>query len=337
MAFIQAENLTKEFKQAVKKPGLTGALGHIFAPNYKNILAVDHINMTIEKGESVAYIGPNGAGKSTTIKMLTGVLIPTSGCVTVDGLIPYKQRMENAQKIGAVFGQRTQLWWDIPVSESLALIKDIYEIPDTTYRKNMEQFVEMLGLNEFMHLSARKISLGQRMRGDLAAAMLHNPQILYLDEPTIGLDIAVKVRIRDFIKEVNREKGTTVMLTTHDLDDIEDICRRLVIIDEGKIIYDGDLESVKNTFATERTIHFMVKNSIPALPDVVKQISGAILEDNKGLSFSIRFNRFHITAGEIISTVIKHGEVVDMRIDEPKIEQVIRQVYNGDLKLGSIS
>lgn len=337
MAFIQVENLTKEFKQAVKKPGLSGALRHIFAPNYTEKLAVDHINLEIEKGETVAYVGPNGAGKSTTIKMLTGVLVPTSGRITVDGLIPCKQRMENAQKIGVVFGQRTQLWWDIPVSESLSLLKDIYEIPDAVYRQNMERFVEMLGLNEFMHLSARKISLGQRMRADLAAAMLHNPQVIYLDEPTIGLDIAVKVKIRDFIKQINRENGTTIMLTTHDLDDIEDICKRLVIIDQGKIIYDGELEAVKDAFATDRTIHFTVKSEIPALSEIVSQMEAAVLEENQALNFSIRFNRFKMTAGEIISTVIKHGEVADIRIDEPQIEQIIRQVYSGDLKLNMMN
>lgn len=335
MPLIQVEELTKEFCQAVKKPGLSGAVSHLFSPQVTKKIVVDHINLSIEKGEAVAYVGPNGAGKSTTIKMLTGILVPTSGKIVVDGLVPHKQRIENAKKIGAVFGQRTQLWWDIPIVESLSLLKDIYEIPNETYKKNMELFTDLLGLNDFMHLSARKISLGQRMRADLAAALLHNPEIIYLDEPTIGLDIAVKVRIRQFIKQVNLDLGTTIMLTTHDLDDIEDICKRLVIIDQGKIIFDGELQAVKDVFAKERTIHFEVRNKILMIPQIVQNIEGAVLEANDDQQFSIRFDRFKTNAGEIITEVIKQGEVVDIKIDEPKIEHVIRQVYSGDLNLNS--
>lgn len=335
MALISVKGLRKEFRQAIKEPGLKGAALHLVSPKYVKKVAVEDVNLSIEKGETIAYVGPNGAGKSTTIKMLTGILVPTSGNVIVDGLIPYKQRQENAKKIGVVFGQRTQLWWDIPVIESLALLKDIYEIPENIYKKNMQLFTELLGLNEFMHLSARKISLGQRMRGDLAAALLHNPQIIYLDEPTIGLDIAVKVRIREFIKQINSEYGTTVMLTTHDLDDIEDICKRLVIIDHGRIIYDGELQAVKDAFARERTIHFEMRENIPNVASIVNKIEGAILDRLEGKNFSIRFDRFKSAAGDIISSVVNCGEVVDIKIDEPKIEHVIRQVYTGELSLQS--
>ncbi len=335
MSLIQVENLTKEFRQAKRKPGISGAIQHMFSPQYTKKRAVDGVNLSIEKGESVAYVGPNGAGKSTTIKMLTGILVPTSGKIIVDGLVPHKQRMENARKIGVVFGQRTQLWWDIPISESLYLLKDIYEIPKDAYQKNMELFTDLLGLNEFMHLSARKISLGQRMRADLAAALLHNPEIVYLDEPTIGLDIAVKLKIRQFIKQVNKENGTTIMLTTHDLDDIEDLCKRLVIIDEGRIIFDGELQAVKDVFAKERTIHFEMRKEIATVAQIVENIPGAILEKNEPLQFSIRFDRFKISAGDIIGAVIGQGEVVDIRIDEPQIEQVIRQVYSRELNLNT--
>jgi ABC-2 type transport system ATP-binding protein len=335
MSLIEVEGLTKQFRQAMKEPGLKGAFKHLFTQRYEEKLAVDQIDLRINKGEAVAYVGPNGAGKSTTIKMLTGILVPTSGNLTVDGLTPFKNRMENAKKIGVVFGQRTQLWWDLPVIESLALLKDIYEIPDEVYQENLEKFKDILGLGDFLHLSARKISLGQRMRADLAAALLHNPKIVYLDEPTIGLDIAVKERIRQFIKEMNRDKGTTVMLTTHDLDDIEDICKRLVIIDKGRIIYDGELQAVKDAFVRERTIHFQMKSSIQSLSKIIKVLPGITLENHTGQQFAIRFDRFDISAGEIASHVMKYGEVVDFRIDEPNIEQVIRKVYDGKLDLGN--
>lgn len=333
MSLIRVEALTKNFRQAVKEPGLAGAVKHLFTQKYREKLAVDHIELSIEEGEAIAYVGPNGAGKSTTIKMLTGILVPTSGEVIVDGLIPYKNRIENSRKIGVVFGQRTQLWWDLPVIESFSLLKDIYEIPDNVYKENMERFVELLGLDDFLNLTARKISLGQRMRADLAAALLHNPRIVYLDEPTIGLDIAVKERIRQFIKQMNSEQGTTIMLTTHDLDDIEDICRRLVIIDQGRIIYDGEVQAIKDAFAKDRTIHFQVRHPISALTKVIADIPGAILENDSGSQFSIRFDRFQISAGEVAGQVMKHGEVIDFRIDEPKIEQVIRRVYDGELDL----
>jgi ABC-2 type transport system ATP-binding protein len=335
MTLIEVEALTKQFRQAIKGPGLAGAVKHLFTQQYREKLAVDRINLAIEQGEAVAYVGPNGAGKSTTIKMLTGILVPTSGRITVDGLIPHKDRMENSKKIGVVFGQRTQLWWDLPVIESLSLLKDIYEIPDNIYRDNLDRFVELLGMEDFLQLSARKISLGQRMRADLAAALLHNPKIVYLDEPTIGLDIAVKERIRKFIKEMNREQGTTIMLTTHDLDDIEDICRRLVIIDQGRIIYDGELQAIKDTYLREKTIHFQVQNAIPSLSKWIEDLPGVTLENNKGLQFSVRFDRFQISAGEVAGRVMKHGEVVDFRIDEPKIEHVIRKVYDGELDFGN--
>ena len=209
MPLIEARGLTKKFRQAVKEPGLAGSLKHFFTRQYRDKMAVDHIDLSIEAGESVAYLGPNGAGKSTTIKMLTGILVPTEGSLIVDGLVPYERRQQNALNIGVVFGQRTQLWWDIPVVESFNLARDMYEIPPKRYKENLGQFTELLGLNEFMNIPAGKISLGQRMRADLCMALLHDPKLLYLDEPTIGLDIAVKDSIRKFIRTQVEEHGTT--------------------------------------------------------------------------------------------------------------------------------
>lgn len=333
MSLIEVESLTKNFRQPVKNPGLTGAVKHLFTQKYREKVAVDGIDFSIEEGEAVAYVGPNGAGKSTTIKMLTGILVPTSGSVIVDGLTPHNRRIENAKKIGVVFGQRTQLWFDLPIIESFSLLKDIYEIPDSVYRENMDYFTELLGLEEFMQLSTRKLSLGQRMRADLAAALLHNPKIVYLDEPTIGLDVSVKVKIRQFIKQINMEKGTTILLTTHDLEDIEDICRRLIIIDHGRIIYDGDMQAVKDRFAKERTIHFQVREPIASLSSIFQEMPGLAIETENGPQFSVRFDRFQIPAGEVLSQVMKYAEVIDFRIDEPQIEQVIRKVYDGELDL----
>lgn len=333
MSFIEASQLTKVFRHDIKKPGLLGAVKHLFTQNHVDKTAVDHINLRIEEGEAVAYVGPNGAGKSTTIKMMSGILVPTSGFVKVAGIQPYKSRIENAKIIGAVFGQRTQLWWDIPIQESFSLLKDIYSIPDAVYRKNMSDFTELLQLNEIIHLSARKLSLGQRMRADLAAALLHNPKMVYLDEPTIGLDVSVKQRIREFIKTINREMGTTILLTTHDLGDIEDLCNRLIIIDQGRIIYDGTLSAVKDRFARERTIHLQMQMPFAKPFSWLDKIPGVELHSSSGREIGLRFDRFRISASEVVIHAMRFGEIVDFRIDEPDIEHVIKRVYEGSLNL----
>lgn len=341
MSLIETKGLRKVFRQAVKEPGLAGAVKHLFTQRYRDKSAVEGIDLTIEEGETVAYVGPNGAGKSTTIKMLSGVLVPSGGEIRVDGLVPHKQRMENAQRIGAVFGQRTQLWWDIPVRESLGLLRDIYQVPPETFQRNMDAFTELLGMEGFLHLSARKLSLGQRMRADLAAALLHDPKIVYLDEPTIGLDVAVKHRIRDFIKEMNRNKGTTMLLTTHDLGDIEDLCERLIIIDQGRIIYDGKLREVKDAFARERTIHMQLSSPIPEAESLFRDLPDVRVvrtaEDQAASSLSVRFDRFRCTASDIVKRLMNRGEVVDFRIDEPSIEEIIRRVYEGQLDSESLA
>jgi ABC-2 type transport system ATP-binding protein len=332
MPLIEAQGLTKKFRQAVKEPGLAGSLKHFFTRQYRDKMAVDHIDLSIEAGESVAYLGPNGAGKSTTIKMLTGILVPTEGRLVVDGLVPSEKRQQNARNIGVVFGQRTQLWWDIPVIESFNLARDMYEIPRQRYKENLGQFTEILGLAEFMNIPAGKISLGQRMRADLCMALLHEPRILYLDEPTIGLDIAVKDSIRKFVRTRVEECGTTVMLTTHDLGDIEDICHRIVIIDNGRIIHDGGLAKLKDTYARDRVIHFQLARP----PESMEPICAALPRcevSTDALRLSVRFDRFQFAAGEIAAAVMPHVEVVDFHIDEPEVEDLIRKVYLGQLSL----
>jgi ABC-2 type transport system ATP-binding protein len=334
LPIIEARGLTKKFRQAVKEPGLVGSFKHFFNRKYKDKLAVDHIDFSVEAGESVAYLGPNGAGKSTTIKMLTGILVPTSGSLIVDGLVPHEKRQQNARNIGVVFGQRTQLWWDIPVVESFNLARDMYEIPVKRYRDNLAQFTEILGLSEFINLPAAKISLGQRMRADLCMALLHDPKILYLDEPTIGLDIAVKDSIRQFVRSRVEERGTTVILTTHDLGDIEDICKRIVIIDNGKIIHDGDLATLKDNYARDRVIHFQLARPPDSMAPICAGLP-ACETTTDGLRLSVRFDRFKFAAGEIAAAVMPHVEVVDFRIDEPEVEDLIRKVYLGQLSLST--
>jgi ABC-2 type transport system ATP-binding protein len=292
-------------------------------------VAVDGIDLTVEAGEAVAYVGRNGAGKSTTVKLLTGVLVPSSGEVKVAGVVPHEDRIANARQIGVVFGQRTQLWWDLPVRETFSLLRDMYRIPPAEYRATVERLTEVLDLGELMPVLARKLSLGQRMRADLAASLLHRPRIVYLDEPTIGLDIAVKDNVRAFLRQIVAD-GTTVLLTTHDLDDIEDVCQRIVIIDEGRIIHDGPIASVRDNLARERSIHFQVASPVP-LDAVRGKLPDAFVEATGDTDFSVRFDRFAYSAGDVATAVMALGDVRDFRIDEPSIEDVVRRVYAGEL------
>lgn len=245
MAVIEARHLTKEFRKFKSRPGLAGALRDLFARRYETIRAVDSIDLTIEPGEVVGYIGPNGAGKSTTIKMFTGILVPTSGDLRVNGFVPHRDRERFVRTIGVVFGQRSQLWWDIAVRESFRLLRSIYRVPEADFRRRLDELAGVLDLGGLLDVPVRKLSLGQRMRCELAAALLHSPSLLFLDEPTIGLDVVVKLRIREFLRDINRRFGTTIMLTTHDLADIEALCCRVVILDRGRIIFDGALEDIR--------------------------------------------------------------------------------------------
>ena len=331
MPQIEARQLTKTFRSAVRRPGVRGALHHLFVPRHEEKLAVDRLDLTIKAGETVAYVGPNGAGKSTTIKMLTGILEPSGGEVSVNGLVPHRRRIENASGIGVVFGQRTQLWWDLSVRDSLELQRKIYGVSAADYQGTLARFTELLGLGEFLHLTARKISLGQRMRADLAMALLHNPPIVYLDEPTIGLDLTAKECIRAFLRELNRERGTTIMLTTHDLVDMEEICRRIVIIDKGRKIFDGSLEEMKDRFARERAIRFQLQGAVGDIEAKLVTLPGVRTELESERRFTLRFDRFQHSAGALTREVMSHATVVDFHIEEPSIEAVIRQVYAGTL------
>jgi ABC-2 type transport system ATP-binding protein len=328
MALVEARALTKVFRQPDKEPGFGAAVKQLFVRRFKEKVAVDHIDLSIEAGEAVAYVGPNGAGKSTTVKLLSGILVPTSGEVRIGGVVPHRERLVNARRVGVLFGQRTQLWWDLPVAESLNTLRDMYGVDRATYRERLKRFDEVLDLGEILPSLGRRLSLGQRMRADLAAALIHGPEVVYLDEPTIGLDIAVKDRVREFLRTL-RDEGTTIMLTSHDLQDIEGICRRLVIIDGGRIIFDGDLTALKDEFAQERILHVHTASPVrlaaiqASLPDAT--VTGA---DNR---FSVRFNRFSSTAGQVVAALATHAELVDFNVDEPSIEDVIRRVYSGEL------
>ncbi|HCT81576.1 MAG TPA: sugar ABC transporter ATP-binding protein, partial [Micromonosporaceae bacterium] len=306
------------------------AVKHLVQRRFKDYRAVDGIDLSIEAGEAVAYVGPNGAGKSTTIKLLTGILVPSEGSVSVEGLTPHQDRISNARNIGVLFGQRSQLWWDLPVRESLALLRDIYDLSPAFYKQRVERLDAVLGLGELMPVLARKLSLGQRMRADLAAAMLHQPKIVYLDEPTIGLDISVKDRVRDFLREL-RHDGTTLMLTTHDLGDIEDVCERIIIIDEGRKIFDGPLAEMKDRFARMRRMHLQLAQATP-IEKLEELLPTATVEPGESPhEITVTFDRFTHTAGQIIAAVLEVAEVGELHLDEPAIEDVVRKVYAGEL------
>jgi ABC-2 type transport system ATP-binding protein len=266
MSMICVRDLVKEFSRPKRQPGLLGGVRTLFTRDQVVTRAVDGVSFEVEQGELLGYIGPNGAGKSTTIKMLTGILVPTAGSVEVAGRVPWKQREENALHIGAVFGQRSQLWWDLPLSESFNLVAKLYRLPPEDYARNLARFRALLDLDEFLAMPVRQLSLGQRMRGDLAAAMLYNPKVLYLDEPTIGLDVVAKERIRAFIAAMNRAEHTTIVLTTHDLGDIERLCSRVILIDHGKVLYDGSVEQLKARYAPHRVLVVQLAPGSPPAP-----------------------------------------------------------------------
>jgi ABC-2 type transport system ATP-binding protein len=337
MSQIEVNDLTKVFRTTIKEPGFLGAVKHLFRPKYEHKTAVDRISFSIEAGESVAYVGPNGAGKSTTIKMLTGILHPTGGQLSVKGLDPWDQRIANAKNIGVIFGQRTQLWWDLPVQESLRLVADIYEVPEDRFRKNLSDFLEVLDLGPLLAKPVRQLSLGQRMRCDLAASLLHSPPILYMDEPTIGLDAAVKERIRQFIRRRNRETGVTVMLTTHDLGDIENLCDRMIMIDQGKILFDGPITKVRDWYGGERVAVFMLSEDSPRVLETARaalpELAADAIHSPGPFTLSAKFLEHQITAAALVARVMGVLPVVDLRLEEPDIESIIRKMYEGTLDI----
>jgi ABC-2 type transport system ATP-binding protein len=296
----------------------------LLAREQRTVTAVDGVSFQLEAGEMVGYIGPNGAGKSTTIKMLTGILVPSGGRIVVDGRVPYQQRVEHARRIGVVFGQRTQLWWDLPTIESFELLRYVYRIPERRWRANMAAFSELLDLGPFLETPVRQLSLGQRMRADLAAALLHDPAILFLDEPTIGLDVVAKERIRQFLAQINRERGVTVILTTHDLGDIARLCPRVVLIDHGRVIYDGALEALRTRFGRQRTL--VVDLDEDAHNGAI-QVPHAEVVGRAGPRVWLRFDRDTITAAALIAEVAARYRVRDLTVEEPEIEAIIRGIY----------
>ncbi len=330
MAIIKVKDLVKTYKIIEKEDGLIGYFKNLIKPKYKEFTAVNHINFEIQEGELVGYIGENGAGKSTTIKMLTGLLTPTSGEVVVDDLVPNKNRIENNKKIGAVFGQKTQLWWDLPVIESFRLIKKMYKIPDGEYRKNLKKFSEILELDDLLEKQVKNLSLGQKMRCEIAATFLHNPKIVYLDEPTIGLDVLVKERIRAFIKEINKEKNTTVILTTHDLKDIEDVCDRIILLDKGQIIYDGEKEKFKETYGKQVIAQILVKNKTSLITTETINDEFEVVEESDE-QVKIRFNHDKYTIMDIVNRISNYCEITDMHIEEQGLEEILKEIYRGEI------
>ncbi|AND42539.1 MULTISPECIES: ABC transporter ATP-binding protein [Cytobacillus] len=322
MPIIEVEHLMKDFMIAKRETGFLGAVKSLVKREHIKKEAVKDISFSIGEGEMVGYIGPNGAGKSTTIKMLTGILVPSSGSVTVNGIIPYENRQENAKNIGVVFGQRTQLWWDLPTIESFELLKEIYQVSAKRYKENMDTFTEILGLDEFLNTPVRQLSLGQRMRADIAASLLHDPPILFLDEPTIGLDVIAKEKMRTFIKEINNERKITVILTTHDMEDIEKLCERMILIDHGQKVYDGEIAVVKERFGKTRTLIVDLEESSHSL-----QLKGREVFKEEASRFWIRFNRDEVSASELIAQITETHNIKDLTVEEPAIESIISRIY----------
>lgn len=319
MSFIQVDNLVKEFKINKSRKGI---LSNLFNHEYTVKRAVDDISFSIDQGELVGYIGSNGAGKSTTIKMLTGILTPTSGTVHVDGVVPYQNRKYNSMHMGVVFGQRSQLYWDLPMSDTFELYKKMYKIEESVYKRNVDFYMELLDMKEFFYRPIRLLSLGQKMRANIAIALLHNPNVLYLDEPTIGLDVLAKSKIRSFIREINKERNITVMLTTHDMRDIEQICSRIIMIDQGKKLYDGTLDS----FVSEYSLGQIIEAEF-ADPGAVFENPHVKLLQDEGIKKSYTFKKDSISNVEVIEGILNCGKVTDLKLKEPDIEEIVKEYY----------
>lgn len=332
---IEALNISKIYKRPIRSTGIRGSIRDLFIRKYENVVAVDCITLNVKKGECIGYIGPNGAGKSTSIKILTGILQASSGSVRVLGLDPFKNRKEYTKQIGVVFGQRTQLWWDIAVKESFNLLKRIYQVPDVLFNERLEEFTSMFDVSDLLNTPVRKLSLGQRMKCDLIASLLHNPSVLFLDEPTIGLDAIAKESIRTFLKKLAQKGETTILLTTHDLQEIEELCQRIIVLDHGKIVYDGDLHRIKQLGGALRNLVLEWESSSQSC-----ELSGnERIEDlknnnaiknlqllNNGLQ--IDFNPHELSVPELLSRISLIAPIRDLKITEPSIEEVIKRLYS---------
>ncbi|MEY8312811.1 ATP-binding cassette domain-containing protein [Oscillospiraceae bacterium 42-9] len=324
MSYIVVDHLCKEYRIAQTEKGFSGAIKSLFHRKYTVKKAVNNISFVIEKGESVGYIGPNGAGKSTTIKMLSGILIPSSGTITVGGIIPYNERKENAKHIGVVFGQRSQLYWDLPLSDTLDLYKYLYPIPYTSFKKNCDFYIELFGLNEFMHQPVRQLSLGQKMKANIAIALLHEPDILYLDEPTIGLDLTSKKIVRDSLKTINKLKQTTIILTTHDMDDIEAVCDRLILIDQGEKLFDGSLREFRTKY--DDGLIFKLEFEKGAAPIWQNDCAFEIIDQNDH-QWIIGVPPTH-SSKEAMIELINRFDPINLYVSEKSIEEIVRKIYS---------
>lgn len=336
---IYVQNLEKYFKKTIKQPGLMGSVKSLFRPQTEIVKAVDDISFHVDKGEILGFIGPNGAGKSTVIKMLTGILTPTGGSCIINGQNPRKNRKRYVKEIGVVFGQRTQLWWDLPLGETYSVLKEIYEIDDDRYKKQMAFLDEVLELQSFIKTPVRTLSLGQRMRADIAASLLHNPKVLFLDEPTIGLDVVVKDNIRKAVTYINQQEGTTVILTTHDLDDISMLCKRIVMIDHGKKVYDGSLYNLKQKYGQMRELNFEAadKSAVSAL-DYAGAFADSSIEEGdlsvktEGTMVTVNFNTDKIPVEKILNYTLGTLHVKDVNLKDADIEEIIRRLYKGEVQ-----
>jgi ABC-2 type transport system ATP-binding protein len=330
---IAVGELSKYFRTFRRREGIWGGIQNLFFREYQTVRAVDQITFEIQPGEMVGYIGPNGAGKSTTIKMLTGILVPTSGEIRCNGFVPWRQRTAYVKTIGVVFGQRTQLWWDIAVVESFKLLRRIYDVSQCDFDERMELFNQILNIKDYLYTPVRKLSLGERMRCDLAAALLHNPPLLFLDEPTIGLDVVAKGHIRQFLHTINDKYKTTVLLTTHDMDDIEELCRRIMIIDHGRVLFDGPLALLKQRLLRTKQVKFIVRDTGQAdrAAALVRSLGDATLAHERvdELTYRIRFDRTRVEVSELMRRILEGVEVRDLVIEDEPIEEIIKRIYGG--------
>jgi ABC-2 type transport system ATP-binding protein len=325
---IKVRDLTKDYRLIKKREGVSGGLVDLIRPRKERLRAVENVSFDIPAGDMVGYIGANGAGKSTTIKMLTGILTPTSGTVTVGGLVPWKQRLQYTRHIGVVFGQRTQRWWDLAVVESFRLLKKIYEVDDATYDRQMKLFDDLLEVGDYLHQPVRKLSLGQRMRCDLAAALLHRPKVLFLDEPTIGLDVLAKENVRVFLREICDREGVTVILTTHDLGDIEQLCRRVIIIDKGRVHFDGELDHLRQRVGRLVRMTVELRDSTTS-EELASNTAGlpVVWEAGEGLLHHAEFNRVEVPGAEVIKRLVNERHVTELHMAESAIDEVVREIY----------
>ena len=325
MNIISVKNLSKTFKKPIRKEGLSGMVKALFSRKYEEVHAVDHISFDIAEGEIVGYIGANGAGKSTTIKMMCGILHPTDGTITVDGLDFTKNRQQINKRMGVVFGQKTQLWWDIPLIETFKILKSIYEVSDEDYEERFNYLCDLLDMRPFLTQTVRSLSLGQRMRADFAAALIHSPKIVYLDEPTIGLDVLVKDKIRSAIKELNKKYNITVILTTHDMKDIEELCNRIIIIDKGKILYDGSLANIKYRFGNTKTI--FIPSNVEINESELKKKFGCVEIEDTDERRAIKFSLNDIDLDDMLLYLINTYHIKDFKIEDISIEDITKKLY----------